>query len=116
MNTVADDTLYRIKQDVRTRYGMKSYSTEDDNTKRQMLDDLEFLINEHKNFVDNLKHDLQLSKEENDTLNDTIDDLESDIEAKDKIVERLIKYISNHIVNMPEWVEEIADEYGIELE
>lgn len=116
MNTVADDTLYRIKQDVRTSYGLKSYSTENDSTKRQMLDDLEFLISEIKTIEHNLKYDLELSKGENDTLNNTIDDLESDIETKNETIARLVKYLNKHIVSIPEWVEEIADEYEVELE
>lgn len=31
-------------------------------------------------------------------------------------IERLIKYLNKHVVSIPEWVEEIVDEYGIELE
>lgn len=114
MNTVADETLYRIKQDVRTRYGIKSYSTEDDKTKQQMLDDLEFLINENKLLLIQLEE--KSSKQEIDDLENNIDDLENDIEIKDETIERLIKYLNKHIVSIPDWIEEIADENGVELE
>lgn len=39
-----------------------------------------------------------------------------EIKYREEEIERLIKYLNKHIVNVPEWVEEIADEYGIELE
>lgn len=110
MNTVADETIYRIRQDAKLGYRDYHIKTQ------QMLDDINFLLEENKLRETMNYFEIKNLNNKINTLEDGISDLNNEIDGYIDNQKRLVKLIVKHIVNLPEWVEEIADEYGIELE